>query len=76
MSKKIYHEVGAVFGLGKGLFIAHKADGKYWVKEPIAPGGECFSCCFRMNRGKGACAKLACCAYERKDQKEVVFEKV
>lgn len=76
MSKKRYYKNYDVFSIGRGLFQAHEADGKYWVKEPLAPGGECYSCCFRNNLHKGACAILACHAGEREDGKEVVFERI
>lgn len=76
MKKKRYYKEYDVFCIGRGAYQVHEADGKYWKKEPIAPGGECFSCCFRMNRNKGACAMLACHADEREDGKEVVFERI
>ena len=74
--KKRYYKEYDVFRIGRGAYQVHEADGKYWEKEPITPGGECFSCCFRMNRNKGACAMLACHADEREDGKEVVFERI
>ena len=76
MNHKRYYTDQAVFGIGRGIYQVHEADGNYWCKEPIAPGGECLSCCFRKNRGKGACAMLACHADERDDGKEVVFERI
>lgn len=76
MKKKRYYKEYDVFCIGRGIYQAHEADGKYWKKEPIVPGAECFSCCFRMNRGKGACAMLACHADERADGKEIVFERI
>lgn len=74
--KKRYYKNYDVFSIGRGLYQAHEADGKYWKKEPIAKGSECFSCCFRNNKGKGACAMLACHADERDDGIEVVFERI
>jgi len=74
--KKRYYKEYEVFSIGRGSYQVHVADGKYWTKKPIAPGGECHSCCFRMNRGRGACAMLACHADEREDGNEVVFEKI
>lgn len=76
MKKKRYYEEGVVFSIGRGQFIAHEADGKYWVKEPTSPGSYCYSCCFRMNRGKGSCAILACSPNDRFDKKNVIFEKI
>ena len=76
MRKKRYYQDYDVFNLGRGLFQAHEAEGKYWVKEPLAPGGECYSCCFRNNRPNGACTMLACHADERADGKEFVFERI
>ena len=75
-TKKRYYEEYDVFCIGRGIYQVHEADGKYWVKDSIIPGGDCFSCCFRNNKGKGACAMLACNADERKDGKEVIFERI
>ncbi len=77
--KKRYYEEYAVFSIGRGLFQVHEADGKYWRKDPIVPNsdyGACSSCCFRGNMHKGSCAMLACHSDERKDGKEVVFERI
>lgn len=74
--KKRFYNVYDVFSIGRGTYQVHEADGKYWTKEPISPGCECFSCCFRMTRCKGACAMLACHADEREDGKDVVFERI
>lgn len=76
MKKKRYYKEYDVFCIGRAAYQVHEADGKYWKKEPIAQGDECYSCCFRMNRNKGACAMLACHADEREDGKEVVFERI
>lgn len=76
MAKKRYYKEYEVFCIGRGIYQVHEADGNYWKKETTVPGGECFSCCFRMNRGKGACSILACHADERDDGKEVVFERI
>lgn len=74
MAKKRYYKEYEVFCIGRGIYQVQEADGKYFTKKPTAPGGECYSCCFRNNRGRGACAMLACHADEREDGKEVVFE--
>lgn len=71
MKKKRYYKDLEVFCIGRGAYQVHEADGKYWSK-----GGECSSCCFRMTRGRGACAILACHAVERGDNKEVVYERL
>jgi len=76
MSKKRYYEDREVFCYGRGIFQVHEADGKYWRKLTENPNLDCFDCCFRNNRGKGACSKLACHANERKDGKEVIFERI
>lgn len=76
MAKKRYYKEYEVFGLGRGLFQVHVVDGFYWYKHADWPIAECQSCCFRMNRGKGACAMLACHADEREDGREVVFERL
>lgn len=74
MNKKRYYKVHEVFNIGRGVYQVHEADGIYWHKDTIVPGGGCYSCCFRTNRGHGACAMLACHADDREDGKEVVFE--
>lgn len=71
MTKKRYYKELEVFCIGRGAYQVHGADEKYWPK-----GRECFSCCFRMNRGRGACAILACHSEEREDNKEVIFERI
>jgi hypothetical protein len=73
---KRYYPENAVFSIGKGAFQVRHADGAYWRKESEIPGGECSSCCFRTNKGKGACAMLACHSSEREDGLEVVFERI
>lgn len=73
MKNKRYYQKYEVFSIGRGMYQVQEADGKYYIKDPIAPGGECPSCCFRNNRGRGACAMLACHADEREDKKEVIY---
>lgn len=76
VNRKRYYKEYDVFSIGRGVYQVHEVDGSFWTKEPIAPGGECLSCCFRMNIGKGACRMLACHANEREDGKEVVYERI
>lgn len=76
MKEKRYYKVKEVFGIGRGVYQVHEADEQYWNKKPISSGDGCFSCCFRMRIGIGACAMLACHADEREDGKEVVFERI
>lgn len=70
------YKVGEVFAIGRGLFIAHEADPKYWPKHVYSDviADYCWSCCF--NRGRGACNILACSPQSRKDNKDVVFERL
>lgn len=74
--KKRYYKDLEVFNVGRGVYQVHVADGTYWKKDTGIPGHPCGDCCFRMRRGQGACAMLACHADEREDGQEVVFEKI
>lgn len=71
---KRYYGVDEIFNIGRGMFQVHEVDGRYWNKD--TESGLCVDCCFRINKGEGACKRLACYPYERHDRKNVVFERI
>jgi len=78
VKRKRYYPVNDVFNIGRGAYQVREADGRYYKKfdSDGIREYECRSCCFRMNRDRGACAMLACRASERSDGCEVVFQKI